>query len=363
MWHRVCALLLAVVAVSALPTLVFAQGPSSVPFSGQATLDQSRLEPQIALSGAATDGSGWQLQANLTANTRQASRRGGFGSTGLIPLSGQFTLSHAGVAPVNGTIAGRVDQSGSGDLVLVESDGTTDLNATVALDGSGGFRLSLNGALPPVPATAPAAVTAPVNHTFWYLSRATGLTAYLLLTLTVCFGLLVRTRAMDWLMARWRWFDLHQFTALLALAFVALHIFSLLGDHYIGFRLDQLVVPLSSPYRPVWVALGIVALYLMLVVVGSFFARRLIGYTAWRAIHYVTFAVFLLALLHGLFAGSDTGQLWDTALYWVTCMIAGGLVVWRLTARSGSAREPAAAPAELQLGPPLDGLPLPPAHG
>ncbi len=344
--------LMALLAGLALPGLALAQSAGSVSFSGHATIDQSEPQPQIALTGDANDSSGWQLQANLTANTRAASRRGGFARAALIPVSGQFTLSHSGVAPVTGDIRGSVDNdSGAGQVRLMSVDGATNLNGALALDlpeAGGGFTLTLNGTLPAVPATGAATTsTAPVNHSFWYISRATGLTAYLLLTLTVCFGLLVRTRAMEWLLARWRWFDLHQFTALLALGFIATHIFSLLGDHFIGFKLDQLFVPFNSPYRPVWVALGIVSVYLMLIVVASFYVRRFIGYAAWRAIHYVTFAVFLLALLHGLFAGSDTGQGWDTFLYWSTCMAVGLLSVWRFAAGASHRMRSEPAPPAL----------------
>src|SRR6266571_1988744 len=170
-----------------------------------------------------------------------------------------------------------------------------------------------------------------MDHAFWYVSRASGLTAYLLLALSVCFGLLVRTRIMDWRAARWRWFDLHQCTALLALGFVLLHVFLLLGDRYIGFSLDELLIPFASPYRPLEVAAGVFALYLMAIVLASFWLRRLIGYRAWRAIHYLTFVLFLLTLVHGLFAGTDTGQLWSTALYWGSATSVGGLTIWRFT--------------------------------
>jgi hypothetical protein len=323
-----------VLALLACAGTALAQSTGGVPIAGQSTISGSNTQPQIALNGDATDGSGWHLQATLVAQNQGASRRGGFGRSAAIPLSGQFTLSHTGITPIGGDVTGSVDQSGSGQVRLLGTDGTTSLDGSIAIDGSGNFTLNLTGALPVVSASTPAAgaQVANVNHTFWYISRASGLTAYVLLVLTVCFGLLVRTRVMDWLMARWRWFDLHQFTALLALGFIALHIFSLLGDQFIGFRLDQLFIPFTSSYRPIWTAFGIFSLYLTLVVVGSFYARRLIGYGAWRAIHYVTFGVFLLALLHGLLSGSDTGQLWDTGLYWMSCMLVGGLIVWRLTA-------------------------------
>jgi sulfoxide reductase heme-binding subunit YedZ len=171
-----------------------------------------------------------------------------------------------------------------------------------------------------------------IDHTFWYISRAAGLTAYLLLTLNVILGLMVRTRALEWLLTRWRSFDLHRFTALLALGFLALHVFTLLGDRFIGYSLGELLIPFTSPYRTLWVALGIVGLYLLLLIVASFLVRRWIGYRAWRALHYATFGAFVLSLLHGILSGSDTSQIWALALYWGTGMLTAALTIWRFTA-------------------------------
>jgi predicted ferric reductase len=184
-----------------------------------------------------------------------------------------------------------------------------------------------------------------VNHTFWYVARAAGFTAYGLLTLAVCFGLLVRTKLMDALVARWQAFDVHQVTALAALAFVGLHIFALLGDQYVGFQLSQLFIPFTAPYRPTEVALGVIALYLMIVVVGSFYVRRSIGYEAWRAIHYMTFGVFLLALGHGVLAGTDTGATWARAIYWATGLLVGGLTYWRINREANRSHPESGDPA------------------
>ena len=69
----------------------------------------------------------------------------------------------------------------------------------------------------------------------------------------------------------------------------------------------------------------------MLIIVASFYVRRLIGHRTWRAIHFATFAVFLLALLHGLFAGSDTSQPWALVIYWVSGLLVAALTTWRFT--------------------------------
>jgi Ferric reductase like transmembrane component len=288
------------------------------------------------LAAQATDGSGWSLQASLTLPPQQRVRRGTGTAQVASQAAGMFTLSNPNASTVTGTVAGTVDRSGAGNVQLTSDDGTTSLSSTFTVAANNALTLSLDGQLPAVTVDNG-------NHAFWYLSRASALTAYLLLTLSVCLGLLVRTRIMDWLLARWRWFDLHQFTALTALAFALLHVFSLLGDHYIGYSLKQLLIPFSSPYRALPVSAGVISLYLLVVVIASFWLRRFIGYRAWRALHFATFALFLLALLHGLFAGTDTGQIWSTALYWGSGMLVGALTIWRFTSVRNRA-DPAANP-------------------
>ncbi|MBV9354375.1 MAG: ferric reductase-like transmembrane domain-containing protein [Chloroflexi bacterium] len=184
------------------------------------------------------------------------------------------------------------------------------------------------------------------DQTFWYLARSAGLTAYVLLWLNVMLGLAVRSNYLAPLLARWRTFDLHQFTALLALGFVGLHVVALLGDHYIGFTVAQLVVPFRSTYRPFWTGIGVLATYLVVAITGSFYVRRWIGQRTWRLLHYTSFGAFWLVLLHGLGAGSDSGALWGALLYWVTGAIAVAMLIWRITtpgqARPAAARYPTA---------------------
>lgn len=182
------------------------------------------------------------------------------------------------------------------------------------------------------------------DYTFWYLARAAGLTAYVLLWLNVMLGLAVRTSFLEPLLARWRTFDLHQFTALLALGFIGLHVGALLGDHYIGFSVAQLLVPFQATYRPLWTGIGVLATYLVVAITGSFYVRRWIGQRAWRLLHYTSFGAFWLAWLHGVGAGTDSGMLWSALLYWLTGVIAVGMLIWRITtpgpSRPATARYP-----------------------
>ncbi len=165
------------------------------------------------------------------------------------------------------------------------------------------------------------------THIFWYITRATGFTAYLVLFVNMVLGLMMKTKLYDDLVPRWSSFDLHQFTALLALGFLGLHIFSLLFDSFLPFSLTQLFVPGTSTYRPLWIAVGIISLYALVVVTVTFYYRAQIGQRAWRVIHYASFVAFYLVLAHGVFAGSDSPELWAKLTYWVT-----GVVVAMLTA-------------------------------
>jgi predicted ferric reductase len=173
------------------------------------------------------------------------------------------------------------------------------------------------------------------EHAFWYLTRATGLLSFVLLTASVSLGLLMTTKASSRL-RRNAAYDVHRFVALLTLMLTIVHVFIVLPDEFIGFSVWQLLVPFASPYEPEFMALGTLALYLMGVVVATFYMRPLVPYAAWRAIHYATFGVFVTALAHGIGAGSDSGTSWAQGLYFA----GGGIVavllalrVWRIRAQ------------------------------
>jgi len=155
------------------------------------------------------------------------------------------------------------------------------------------------------------------DQAFWYLTRATGLVSFVLLTGSVALGLLMTGKAASRL-RRNATYDLHRFVALLTLILTVVHTFIVLPDAFIGFSVWELLVPFASPYRATYMALGTLSLYLMGVVIATFYMRPFVPYSAWRVIHYATFAVFVMALVHGIGAGSDGGTVWARALYWAS---------------------------------------------
>jgi predicted ferric reductase len=153
------------------------------------------------------------------------------------------------------------------------------------------------------------------DPTFWILARATGLTAYVLLTVSVLAGLVVKSRPFDRAVKAASVVDTHRFLSLLSLGAVGLHGLTLSLDKTIRLGLGGLLVPGLSPYRPIATGLGVLAAELSALVIVSFPLRKHIGARMWRRLHWATYGIFVFATAHGLAAGTDASQPWAFALY------------------------------------------------
>jgi sulfoxide reductase heme-binding subunit YedZ len=171
------------------------------------------------------------------------------------------------------------------------------------------------------------------DPTFWLLARASGLSAYALLTGSVLAGLAVKSRPFGRAVRAASVTDVHRFLALLGLGMLVLHGVALTLDRTVHLSPLALVVPGVSPYRPLPVALGVVACELAALIVVSFSLRRRIGLRNWRRLHWLTYVAFAAATVHGLAAGTDSSRPWAIDLY----LGAVGAVVfataWRALAR------------------------------
>jgi len=166
---------------------------------------------------------------------------------------------------------------------------------------------------------------------FWFLSRGTALVSYGLLWLSMALGLSITNR-----MARiWPGgpaaFEIHEYSSLAGLSFGLFHGLILMGDQYIHYNLQQVLIPFASQnYRPLWVGLGQSALYIWGGLVLSFYVRKKLGSKTWRLIHYISFLAFLLVLVHGLASGTDSKTLWAQYLYWISGGSLLFLLIYRL---------------------------------
>lgn len=166
----------------------------------------------------------------------------------------------------------------------------------------------------------------------WYLTRGAGAVTLVGLTATLTLGVLDVSR---WRSRRWPRFVLdavHRDVALITLAVLALHVLTAVVDSFAPIRLIDAIVPFVSPYRPVWLGLGALALDVLLAVAITSGLRRRLGHRAWRAVHWAAYASWPLALVHGLGTGSDVKVTWLTALSAACVLAVLTAVVWRVSA-------------------------------
>lgn len=173
---------------------------------------------------------------------------------------------------------------------------------------------------------------------WWYLTRAAGIVAWLMLTASVIWGIVLSTKAFPqhrrpaWLL------DLHRWLGGLAVSFTAIHLGALVADSYVHFGLADIAVPFASQWKPGAVALGVVAMWLLLAVEATSLAMKRFPRRTWRWIHLASYAVFLLTSLHAAFAGSDRALLLYQGTAVASILAVTWATVYRLTHRRRARR-------------------------
>ena len=180
----------------------------------------------------------------------------------------------------------------------------------------------------------------------WDVARAGGFTTYVLLTLAVAVGLALSTQ----LQSPGRWprllnSELHNFLTLLSTIFLGVHVLAVVVDPFTHFGWNEILIPLASHYRPVWMALGIVGLYLGIAIGISTLLRKRIGYSWWRRLHVLTLGIFALATIHGIGTGSDTQTWWALGIYLVSIALVGSLLCRRVFFMKGKHKQAPVRPA------------------
>jgi predicted ferric reductase len=182
----------------------------------------------------------------------------------------------------------------------------------------------------------------------WYASRILAFLAYLALAGSVVYGLLLSTGILDAIAHRPITIALHQDLAYVGFGLSVAHGALLFLDRSIRFTVADLVVPFASPFRPLWVGFGQLALYVTIVVIVSFQIRRRIGQRTWRTLHYVTFLVFVAITAHGIMSGSDTATPWAWWLYVASTVAVVFLTAYRIALAVGTRRR---GPQRLRAAP------------
>lgn len=188
----------------------------------------------------------------------------------------------------------------------------------------------------------------------WVATRIIGFLSYFAIAGSVVYGLLLSTGILDAIAHRPVSFALHKDLSAIGLGLAGVHAVLLGLDSTVPFSLVEILVPFAAPYRPLWVGVGQVGLYVLAVVYASFSLRRRIGQRAWRSIHYLTFLAFAGATAHGILSGTDTGAAWAWWSYVGTTLAVIFLTAYRIALalegrRAAADARPAGGPGPLDL--------------
>jgi methionine sulfoxide reductase heme-binding subunit len=172
------------------------------------------------------------------------------------------------------------------------------------------------------------------NPAFWYATRASGISAYVILTVVVCIGMSMGGKAQSKSWPRFSIEDIHRFGGLLVGALVTIHVVTIAVDSFLPFSVLNLVVPFTASYRPFWTGLGIAAAELLLALAITNHYRKRLPYSFWRKAHYANFAVWTFAALHGVMSGTDRSVWWLAIIYGLSIASVATLAVWRFGQRN-----------------------------
>ncbi|HEX3239008.1 MAG TPA: hypothetical protein VHR18_02595 [Solirubrobacterales bacterium] len=184
------------------------------------------------------------------------------------------------------------------------------------------------------------------THGWWLASRASGLVALVLVTVSVGIGLMMAGKLMRRPGLSRKLLAVHEQTALAGLIAIAVHGITLLGDPWLHPGVAGVTVPFAMSFHTAFTGLGIVAGYLAAFLGLSFYIRKRVGPKLWRKAHRATILVYVLGLTHALGAGTDASAVWFR--WWViaTTPLIGGLFVYRVLsgrakkAKAGRERSP-----------------------
>ena len=170
-----------------------------------------------------------------------------------------------------------------------------------------------------------------MNEALWALGRGTGVVALVMFTATLVLGIVSRSGRPVAGLGRFGLNELHRTAALTGVGLIAVHLTSLFFDPYAQLKLVDLLVPFAGhlPTASTWVS-GTVAVDLLLVITVVSLLRNAVGPRVFRAVHWLTYALWPVALVHGLGTGTDAGSLWMDAVAVRVLGAVAAAVAWRL---------------------------------
>jgi predicted ferric reductase len=172
-----------------------------------------------------------------------------------------------------------------------------------------------------------------MDEALWALGRGTGVASLLLITVSVLLGILTRSGRPAFGLPRFAVTLVHRNASMLAMVFLVIHIVSLFFDPYAQLTLVDFVIPFLGADNTVWLGLGTLTFDLLIAITVTALLRNRIGLRAFRIVHWLTYAMWPIALAHAIGNGTDSGAGWFIALVVVTSASVLAAVIWRVSAR------------------------------
>jgi predicted ferric reductase len=178
-------------------------------------------------------------------------------------------------------------------------------------------------------------VSAQLTSALWALGRGTGVVALVMFTLSIGLGVMSRSGRAALGLGRFGINELHRTAALTGASLIVVHVGTLLLDPYAQLKLVDVVLPFIGSYRPFWLGLGTLAVDLLVIITAVSLARDKVGPRVFRAVHWATYALWPIALVHSVGTGTDAWSLWMDAVVAACTLTVVTAVGWRLSPSFG----------------------------
>ncbi|WP_332643577.1 2Fe-2S iron-sulfur cluster-binding protein [Aeromicrobium sp.] len=151
-------------------------------------------------------------------------------------------------------------------------------------------------------------------HIWWYITRASAMVAWILMTVSVLWGVLLATRALRHIDNPGWLHDLHRYLSGLSILMVGLHVISLMLDGWLKFRIAEVLVPFATDFKPVATAIGVIGLYVFIAIQATSMVMHKLPAKFWRAVHLLSYLLLGVVAIHAGMIGTDVGSIWYTVL-------------------------------------------------
>lgn len=174
------------------------------------------------------------------------------------------------------------------------------------------------------------------NQLLWFTTRGAGAVSLILFSLVIALGVMARSRFGNAWWPRFLTPAFHRNLTLIAVVFLTLHIVTAAVDPFTHLGIAAVFVPFGSYYRTLWLGLGTLAFELMIAVVVTSLLSPIFGTRLWKALHFLSYPLWIMAFAHGLGTGSDSAAAWMEAVTVVSLLIVGSAICCRILVPSAN---------------------------